>query len=1052
MTQNKYLACAYVLVTGCTLAWASQAMDYVHANDEPVAITVQIQPVNESDSLALVAFYEGSAGERWDQNINWLTGPVASWYGVTVQAGRVTRLELVDNNVLNSSTPPNRTFPRELGDLTALEVLNLERNSLNADIPPELGKLVNLNVLNLASNSLLGEIPPEIGDLVQLKELYLQANLLQGAVPGEIANLVHLETLYLSNNELDALPDLSRLDPLTGTGALSTLVVNDNHLTFEDIEPNYGRSFSFSYVPQRNLPRKDVYRQNADSVSLVFSVGGAANQYQWFKDEESIPGANSERLDFKPLTRPDAGRYVIEIRSPIVTNLVLKSEPITVRFIEEYTSQWLDIGEYHHSYTESGSRHWRSEAPEGMEYPAILRHSGHVIYDMFWIGIKDWTDPSGIYYPYYVARQGPLDPGSLYTYPIQNKLVGRYEDTLIEVNGTASTDNEAVLDEVDPGLPADRMVHTIHNMSIGITVDRKAYAYTNEYHDNYHVIDYAYCNTGNVDNDEEIELPNQTLHDVIFFRVNRWRGNEQAAQVTGWEQPLLGRYTIHDTVGDGYEEYPVDFTAQYAWPGFANNYDVAYSTVGSPLFSDANETVAPGDSIGRLAGATMIGRSVLHADRSASDPSYDRNQPAFMAWVDNDNALHRGLAGPSAVSGPPASHESLYEGVIVDPFKGVGQTSCENCWRAYPHFADLAQGDPFWLNERLTLGGAFFGGFSQTEGYGPYEMGPGECVNVTVADGIDGLSFDAAAKIGQLYKQAGNNRDEAHIEFDADGNGVIDTTPFDYENVFVGTESQTKYQWFLSARDSLFQTFNRAGHLFAASQSMTAYPVAEPPRAPVEFSVWGRPNSIDLDWKPASDGPAIQHWEIYRTEGWEDNLYVNGCLEDASIPCGYERVATLPDEATSFTDTDVEAGIEYFYYLQAVGETQSVDPNAVNGTPGGIPLRSGRYLTQTYKPVSLQTSTALDEYGLPTQFSLQGNYPNPFSGETTIRYVLPEASDVQLSVFDILGREVKTLIQDYQVSGSYSYTFVGSGLANGVYVYVLQAGRYKAEGKMVLVR
>lgn len=65
MTQNKYLACAYVLVTGCTLAWASQAMDYVHANDEPVAITVQIQPVNESDSLALVAFYEGSAGERW---------------------------------------------------------------------------------------------------------------------------------------------------------------------------------------------------------------------------------------------------------------------------------------------------------------------------------------------------------------------------------------------------------------------------------------------------------------------------------------------------------------------------------------------------------------------------------------------------------------------------------------------------------------------------------------------------------------------------------------------------------------------------------------------------------------------------------------------------------------------------------------------------------------------------------------------------------------------------------------------------------------------------
>jgi len=1052
MTQIQHLACLCVLVTGCTLAWGSVAMTSVYSIEEPLLKTERSQSVNESDSLALVAFYERAVGEQWDQNINWLTGPVASWYGVTVQAGRVTRLELVDNNVLNASYPPNRTFPPELGDLTALEVLNLERNRLNADIPSELGKLVNLKVLNLSSNSLLGMIPPEIGDLVQLQELYLQANLLEGAVPEEITNLTQLEAIYLDNNELEELPDLSSLDPLNGTGALSTLVINDNHFTFEDIEPNYGGSFSFSYVPQRSLLRRDVYRQNADSVSLVFSVGGTNNQYQWFKDEEPIPGANSERLDFNPLTRPDDGRYAIEIRSAIVTDLVLKSEGITVRFIEEYTSQWLDIGEYHHAYTESGSRHWRSEAPEGMEYPAILRHSGHVIYDMFWIGIKDWEDPGGTYYPYYVARQGPLDPGSLYTYPVQNRLVGRYEDTLVEVNGTASTDNDTILDEVDPGLPADRMVHTIHNMSIGITVDRKAYAYTNEYHDNYHVIDYTYCNTGNVDEDEEIELPNQTLHDVIFFRVNRWRGNEQAAQVTGWEQPILGRYTIHDTVGDGFEEYPVDFTAQYAWPGFANNYDVAYSTVGSPLFSDANETVAPGDSVGRLAGATMVGRSVLHADKSAADPSYDRGQPAFMAWVDNDNALHRGLAGPSAVSGPPASHESLYEGVIVDPFKGVDLTQCGNCWRAYPHFADLGHGTPFWQEDRYPVSGAFFGGFSQTEGYGPYEMGPGECINVAVSEGIDGLSFDAATKIGQLYKQAGNNRDEARIEYDANGNGVIDATPFDYENVFVGTESQTKYQWFLSARDSLFQTFNRAGNLFAASKSMTVYPVAEPPRAPVQFTVWGRPNSIDLDWKPASDGPPVQHWEIYRTEGWEDNLYVNGCLEDPSISCGYERVATLPGEAMSFADTDVEAGVEYFYYIQAVGETESVDPEAVRGTPGGIPLRSGRYLTQTYTPVSLQTSTALDDYGLPVQFSLEGNYPNPFSDETRIRYVLPEVSDVQLTVYDVLGREVKTLIQEYQASGSYAYTFNGRGLANGVYVYVLQAGQHKAEGKMVLVR
>ncbi|CAN0528903.1 unnamed protein product, partial [Laminaria digitata] len=420
-----------------------------------------------------------------------------------------------------------------------------------------------------------------------------------------------------------------------------------------------------------------------------------------------------------------------------------------------YVSKWLDIGAYHHAYSESGARHWGSQAPAGMEYPAILRHSGHIISNAFWVGVKDWTDPNGKHYPYYVAHLGANEPGSFYTFPIQNKLIGRYEDTVVEVNGEPSFDNEAIVEEIDPGLAADRMLHNIHNMSMGITVDRKIYAYTNEYHDNYHVIKNTYCNTGNIDDDEEIELPDQTLHDVIFYSINRWRGAEQATRATSSEQ-TWGRYTVHDVVGDGYEEYPVDFTAQYVWAGRTiGSSSRDYSDLGGPLFSDAHEYIAPGDSIGRLSGATMMGKSVIHADRTATDATYDRAQPAYMSWIWNDSNIYN-VRAPNHDERRPANHEELYElGIVSPPVLAAGLT-CTDCRRAYPHMADLNQTDGlFWdpSSVELNLTGRVAGGFSATTGYGPYEMGPGECVNITVSEGIAGLSFEAATKIGQPFKR-----------------------------------------------------------------------------------------------------------------------------------------------------------------------------------------------------------------------------------------------------------------------------------------------------------
>ncbi|MDR9447269.1 MAG: T9SS type A sorting domain-containing protein [Balneolaceae bacterium] len=76
---------------------------------------------------------------------------------------------------------------------------------------------------------------------------------------------------------------------------------------------------------------------------------------------------------------------------------------------------------------------------------------------------------------------------------------------------------------------------------------------------------------------------------------------------------------------------------------------------------------------------------------------------------------------------------------------------------------------------------------------------------------------------------------------------------------------------------------------------------------------------------------------------------------------------------------------------------------------------------------------------LPTAYDLRQNYPNPFNPTTTIRYALPQASQVTLEVFDMVGRRVATLAEGPQAAGYHTATFDGRSLASGVYIYRLRA-------------
>jgi hypothetical protein len=89
---------------------------------------------------------------------------------------------------------------------------------------------------------------------------------------------------------------------------------------------------------------------------------------------------------------------------------------------------------------------------------------------------------------------------------------------------------------------------------------------------------------------------------------------------------------------------------------------------------------------------------------------------------------------------------------------------------------------------------------------------------------------------------------------------------------------------------------------------------------------------------------------------------------------------------------------------------------------------------------------------LPTEFHLGQNYPNPFNPSTVISYELPSINDVRLTVYDLVGREVATLVNATQAPGSYKVTFEGANLPTGLYLYRLSAGNFVQTRKMMIVK
>lgn len=257
-------------------------------------IAEPIQSVSETDSLALVDLYNNTNGDDWFRNTYWLKDNVQTWQGITVENNRVTEVYLERNNLKGSLTA-------SIGELSALKKLNISRNEFN------------------------GNLPKELGNLHGLEELILSGNQFSGAVPSELSNLSKLTHLFLSGNNFHSLPDLSSFQ-------FERLRLRNNIFDFEDLEPYRDILNSLDDI-QRIPADLSANIPSGTNYTLKYQIGGSANNYQWFKNNEPIPEANTNAYQILDASLDDIGVYRLEVSSDLMherLRLISPENQITV--------------------------------------------------------------------------------------------------------------------------------------------------------------------------------------------------------------------------------------------------------------------------------------------------------------------------------------------------------------------------------------------------------------------------------------------------------------------------------------------------------------------------------------------------------------------------------------------------------------------------------------------------------------------------------------------------------------------------------------------------
>jgi len=575
---------------------------------------------------------------------------------------------------------------------------------------------------------------------------------------------------------------------------------------------------------------------------------------------------------------------------------------LTEAQVPETMKRYVRVGSLQSLFSAYGAeRAWNNVYYEGMIWPADYPYQDNAVIERSWIAVKDFTDANGrqwsAYGIYFAA-----DYAGVSIFPMEHKQTAKFPPPMVYVDGVNITAPYAGdVDEINPDQIPDRVITNVVNTSIGLTVTRKIYAFSQQYHDNYFIKEYTYTNTGNVDYDDEIEL-HAPLKGIRIGRGVRYSVSREGSFKIGDGQSW-GKHSWVTKRGENYaahaserltEAHPiVDWLrCGFSWAGQAAVN--AFDNIGGPDVSGN----------GRLCAPQHAGIVVLHVDKSATDKSDDPNQPVVLGWHAGDT--YPSLGDMSAAAEP--NMIALYQMLSGQPYKGLGgnERMDEKYMASHPDPVTV-HGDAGGTNIWIT--------------YGPFDLNPGESITIVEAEAVSGLSRQKCEEIGRRWKQAYDNPTDKGPFVMPDGSTTTD-------------KDQYKDAWVYTGKDSILKTFGRAKRNYDAG-----YNIPQPPLPPPFFEVNSGGDRISLSWRPSpSEGtPGFAGYKIFRATGKPDTTY--------------EEIFSGGPGVTHYDDMTARRGFSYYYYIVAFNDGSNNTSGETNPTG---PLYSSRFYTKTNQPAFLR--------------------------------------------------------------------------------------------------
>ncbi len=386
--------------------------------------------------------------------------------------------------------------------------------------------------------------------------------------------------------------------------------------------------------------------------------------------------------------------------------------------------------------------------------------------------------------------------------------------------------------------------------------------------------------------------------------------------------------------------------------------------------------------------------------------------------------------------------------------------------KGYPHYSYLNQitvtGDSAYIIGDITVEGG-------SAGWGIWNVNlTNSAFSKVIAQGeseyIQGMEIDRNSFCYEIYNSSTDTESLYRYHNEATplltvNHSTQDLRRFSYKDDIIAFHMYDKVQ---STDKFMMRDFSGADSIItlAANNNLDGLSIVTNSKrvawAEVRGSIW------NSNWK-------LKFWE----NGTTTQFYTNNrfIMQQVNItPNLFDQRLSISNKGIAWMEMNVYNAVEYyFYYYQFSNSTvYTVDLSGIFGREPELKID----LLDDYAVISVLHSQSADFWGgifvltlndiittvekeenvVPLSYKLYQNYPNPFNPETTIKFDLPSNQQVKLEIFDILGRKVRTVVNDVRPAGSYNIKFNAKHLASGVYLYRLKTGDFIKTRKMIILK